>query len=698
MAKSERQKQAARQMIRADDDWEPLGHTPLPGWTDLRNWDQRLLQSWRPFYVPVSDKCNLCSYGECDLAGGNKGACGIDANTLQARLTLQSCCEGLATMTWRARRVINYLIDEKGLELKLDAGDKVSIEAPHTRLVLGLKPDTLGDLEQALLYVEGQLVELVPGVISGAELSNTDFESKSLHASMLAHVAMEITDLASIAGFDFPSSLADTPLAEAGPAALGSDKPVILVAGSDTVSAICLVDFLRHSGLEERIVVAGIGPVAHELIRYSSKAVVAGTVSQLPSILKAGLADVILCGGGSGLTDIADQAASTGAAFIATDPAAAYGLEDQSLKNTEEILVEVQHSKQLFLPDPRKAAAVAAESALILFNDERKSRREAALQTKDLNISGKLRTGRGPVMDTEIRKVGAPLVLGTIPGVIAIVGGSNYPGSLEDIAEIAEEFARRKYIVVLAGDSAIAAALNKDAEGKTIYEKYPPDFDAGGIVNVGSGASAAHISGAAIKIASIFAALSLRANYEVVADYILNRVGACGLAWGASGEEELALATGCNRLGIPVIVGPRCIKYGRLYLSRPDETAWTVMDGRDRKTVDTGEPSPEHLINLLGEKGKTVVALAKLCMRKNDTPQGRQTKLTHYIGLHKQYFGKLPDDVHLFVRKMSDIPIFYKKELQIKLGEIGWQERPVLSLPTFIGTYPSQIKLDEVIH
>jgi acetyl-CoA decarbonylase/synthase complex subunit alpha len=122
------------------------------------------------------------------------------------------------------------------------------------------------------------------------------------------------------------------------------------------------------------------------------------------------------------------------------------------------------------------------------------------------------------------------------------------------------------------------------------------------------------------------------------------------------------------------------------------------MDGRDKKVVDTGEPSPEHLINLLGEKGKAMAALAKLCMRRNDTPQGRQTKLTHYIALSKQLTGALPDDVGLFVRKASDIPIFYKKELQARLDETGWQEKPVLSLPTLIGTYPSQVTLDEVVH
>jgi len=114
--------------------------------------------------------------------------------------------------------------------------------------------------------------------------------------------------------------------------------------------------------------------------------------------------------------------------------------------------------------------------------------------------------------------------------------------------------------------------------------------------------------------------------------------------------------------------------------------------------VDTGEPSPEHLINLLADKGAVIVALAKLCMRRNDTPQGRATKLTHYIGLHRQYSGGLPADVHLFIRKAADIPIFFKKELLVHLQENGWQEKPVLSLPTLVGTYPSQVMLDDVVH
>jgi len=695
VARSERQNREDQDFIRAADSWETLGHTPLPGMLDLRNWDRRLMQTWKPFYVPVTDRCSSCTYGDCDLSGGGRGACRINAAAMQARITLRTCCQGLAGTLAGARRVIDYLVEVKGREMPLDLGDKISIEAPHIRTVLGLKPDRLGDLERILCYFEDQLALLTASCNTGGEASIADLESKAMHASMLTHAVMEAQDLAASSGFLFPSSKADTALVDVGLAAVNTQKPVILIAGDDTVSAICLVDFLRHSGLDGKIEIAGAGPVAHDLVRYCPTAKVVGTLAMLDEFLLNGSADVVMCGGGNLSTDIAAETLARGAAFIATDAGTAYGLEDLSARDTEEILIELQRGNGILLPDPAKAAAVAVEAALKFSASRGRVTPRADAANRG---AGRMRVGRGPIMDTEIRKVGAPLVLGTIPGVIAIVGGSNYPGPPDDIADIAEEFARRKYVVVLAGDSAIAAALKTDDEGKSIYERYPPDFEAGGVINIGSGVSAAHISGAAIKIVSIFAALPLRANYEVVADYILNRIGACALAWGACGEEELALATGCNRLGIPVVVGPRCIKYGRLYISKPGDTDWTVMDGRQKVVVDTGEPSPEHLINLLADKGSVIVALAKLCMRRNDTPQGRATKLTHYIGLHKQYLGKLPADAHLFVRKASDIPIFFKKELQEHLNEAGWKEKPVLSLPTLVGTYRSQVTLDEVVH
>ena len=54
MAKTERQGREAREFIRAEDSWEPVGHTPLPGVLDLRNWDRRLLQTWKPLHLSFS--------------------------------------------------------------------------------------------------------------------------------------------------------------------------------------------------------------------------------------------------------------------------------------------------------------------------------------------------------------------------------------------------------------------------------------------------------------------------------------------------------------------------------------------------------------------------------------------------------------------------------------------------------------------
>jgi len=312
--------------------------------------------------------------------------------------------------------------------------------------------------------------------------------------------------------------------------------------------------------------------------------------------------------------------------------------------------------------------------------------------------SWNVRAGRGPIMDVEIRKVGQPIVFGTIPGVIAFVGCSNFPEDIEEIALMAEEFAKRKFIVVLSGCSAMVAGMTKDADGKTIYEKYTPQFDAGCIVNVGSCVANSHISGAAMKIANIFAKLPLRGNYEVIADYILNRVGAVGVAWGAYSQKATSIANGVNRLGIPVVLGPHSAKYRRLFMSRKEEEDWKVMDGRKAEIVDTQEPSPEHLAYVVESKERAMVAIAKLVIRKNDTPQGRQIKLTHYIGLHKQFMGTLPDDLQNYVRKSTDIPIFFKKEVTEYLNKVGWKEKPVLSLPTWIGTYPTKVPLDAVVH
>lgn len=295
----------------------------------------------------------------------------------------------------------------------------------------------------------------------------------------------------------------------------------------------------------------------------------------------------------------------------------------------------------------------------------------------------KVRAGRGAIQDVEIRNVGGPIVLGEIPGVVAFVGCANYPKGGREIAEMCMEFAKRRYIVVTSGCAAMSAGMYKNEEGKTPYEMFSGEFDAGCILNVGSCVSNSHIAGAAIKIASIFARRNLRANYEEIADYVLNRVGAVGVAWGAMSQKAASIASGFWRLGVPVVVGPHGLKYRRMLLGRADhEEDWYVYDTRTGKKVYVG-PTPEHLFYAAETKEEALVMIAKLCMRPNDTTKGRAIKLTHYIDLHKRLYGTMPEDIHLFIRTPADIPVTMKDEILAILKEKKWKET-IIPDPTLL--------------
>lgn len=299
---------------------------------------------------------------------------------------------------------------------------------------------------------------------------------------------------------------------------------------------------------------------------------------------------------------------------------------------------------------------------------------------------GRMRVGRGPVWDSEIRAVGAPLVLGTIPGIIAPIGCGNYPNGTKDAWLIVKEFAERNYIVTLTGCMAIDCALWKDEEGKTLYEAHHGRFDAGGVLNMGSCVSNAHIHDAAIKVASIFGGRPLRGNYEEIADYILSRVGACGVAWGAMSQKAASIATGFNRLGVPAVVGPHSVKYRRAFMGRPDlKEDWTLIDANDGSKIYV-EPGPQDLLVACETVEEALPMVAKLCFRPSDTDRGRSIKLTHYLDLNLKYLNAYPPDWHLFVRAASDLPIATRNELLKKLEDeqswkIDWKTKKIVEGP-----------------
>ncbi len=736
-----------------EEKWtEPMGPTPFPSIITLRDWDMKLLQRYKPFYLPFCDVCCLCTFGKCDLTQDKRGACGLNMTAQQSRIVLLACCIGAATHIAHARHLVEHLIEKHGSNSPLDVGGlNIDIEAPVTRLVCGIKPEKLRDLGEALDWCEEQVTHCLSATHTGQEGSNLDFESKVLHAGMADQVGMEIADLAQISVLGFPKADPDAPLTDLGFGVADVSKPTILVIGHNVPSSVGIIDYLTDKGLLGKVEVVGICCTAHDITRYTSMAKIVGPISWQLRYIRSGLADLIVVDEQCIRADALVEAQKVKAPVIASSPKNCLGLENRDESPSSEIISDLVEGKVpgVLILDPDKVGEVAVETAMKFAprrnkfsiipkieeiiaaakectecnecrracpNDQPIPEAMKAAAKGDLNPLAeiletcigcarcdsacpndfplhsfmvkagekslinekfKMRVGRGAIQDVEIREVGGPIVLGEIPGVVAIVGCANYPRGGIEVAEIAEEFAKRRFIVVSSGCAAMSMAMVKDEDGKTIYEKYSGAFDAGGVLNVGSCVSNPHIAGAAIKIASIFAKRKLRANYEEIADYIHNRVGAVGLAWGAMSQKAASIASGFWRLGVPVIVGPHGSKYRRMLLGRKDkEEDWYVYDARTGDKVYVG-PAPEHLFTVAETKEEAMVLIAKLCMRANDTSKGRAIKLTHYVDLHRRLYSVLPDDIHLYVRNVADIPITMKSEILKILEEKGWTEKPI---------------------
>jgi acetyl-CoA decarbonylase/synthase complex subunit alpha len=739
-----------------EEEWvEPQGPTPRPSLADLREWDHKLLQRYKPFYMPNCDLCCLCTMGKCDLTQGKRGACGLDIWTQQSRIVLIACSIGAATHTAHARHLVEHLIEKHGHDSPIDVGASVGIdvEAPVTRLVYGERPKTLGDLEDVLDYLENQITHLLSSAHTGQEGSSLDFESKVFHAGMIDQVGMEVADIAQISAYGLPKADPNAPLVEMGMGVIDSTKPVILVIGHNVPPATEIIDYLGETGLMESVEVAGICCTAHDLTRYNPKAKIVGPISWQLRFIRSGAADVIVVDEQCIRADVLVEAQRTMTPVIATSEKNCLGLPNRTLDSIEQTVSDLVERKTqgALIFDPEKVGEVAVKVAMLLAPKRMKFKvipgpkgiiegaKKCAQchQTpcrracpNDLNIPKamgqaaqgvldglatlydlcigcgrcesactndrpihsyivgasekkvreekfKVRAGRGAIQDVEIRKVGGPIVLGDIPGVIALVGCANYPKGGVEVAQMAEEFAKRRYIVTASGCAAMSIGMYRDDEGKTLYEQFSGDFDAGGLVNVGSCVSNSHIAGAAIKIASIFARRKLRGNYEEIADYVHNRVGAVGIAWGAITQKAASIASGFWRLGVPVIVGSHGSKYRRMLLGRKDRVEdWYVHDARTGEKVFVG-PCPEHLFYSAETKEEAIVMAAKLCMRPNDTTKGRAIKLSNYVDLHKRFYGVMPDDLNLFVRRDADLSITIRDEVMRMLREKGWKENTI---------------------
>ncbi|KXA97824.1 hypothetical protein AKJ37_01800 [candidate division MSBL1 archaeon SCGC-AAA259I09] len=753
-------------------DWEPLGPTPFPGLTDLRDWDFKLLKRYRPQFYPACSQCCFCAFGVCDLSDGKEGACGLRLHDQVARKNFMRATWGCSAHTAHARDVVNHAIEKFGPDVPLDMGDNIDVEAPNIRLVCGMKPETLGDLRAVLDYVEEEIVQSTNALHTGQEGDFIDFESKALNVGMLDHVGMEVADIAQIAAYDMPRGDPDAPLVDTGMGSVDKDKPNVLVYGHNVVGAEDIIRYAEENELWDEVEVSGLCCTVHDMTRIDQHPKVIGSLASALKFIRSGVADVIVTDEQCVRADTYREAKEVGSKVIATSDKICYGLPDRSDDPADEIVEDMVENGQdgVLILDLEKVGEVAVRVAREI-SDKRKDIRAVPSEKElkeivdkcivcgscdracpnDLPIQAsmevakegdyekladlfmnhcigcgrcdetcpndveimramekaaekdvkeenyKMRVGRGPIRDTEIRDVGSPIVMGEIPGVVAMVGCSNYPDAPESFREplyrVARELAKRNYIIALSGCHAMDIALFENEDGESIYEEFPGAFDAGGVVNCGSCVSNSHITGAAIKIANIFARMGLRANYKEIADYILNRVGAVGISWGAYSQKAVSIGNGVQRLGIPVILGPRCSLYGRSQMGRPDKPElWKTRNKRNPEEEYTIAPAPEHLLHYAESPGELIVKTVKLCIRPADTDAGRQIKLSHYIDLYDKYFDEqYPPDLYMFVRREQDVPMKHRQDVMKMLeADDRWEKEK------YGGSQPTLLDEDEI--
>jgi len=742
-----------------ETEWEPMGPTPKPEIPTLRSWFFKLMERYKPFYMPICDLCCLCTYGKCNLSKGRRGACGITSETQQSRIVEIACCIGAACHSSHGDHLLHWLKEKYG-NVPINMGNNIAVEMPMTRLIVGMKPETLEDLETAMDWVHYTITQLLSAGHTGQESSHLDFEAKSFLAGLCDTVGMEVSDVAQMVAYGMPIGDPDVPIVELGMGTMDTDnKATILMIGHNVAPGVELVDYIREQNYDEKIDVGAICCTAHDLTRYFEGAKVIGSFSRQIPYIRLGLADVVMVDEQCVNLKTFEEAKAVGAPYITTNPKIMGGLVDRTNDPITQIIDDLVSGREagVLILDPIKAGAVAAETA-IKIKPLRKGRSavpddegcqsmamrcngcgncqrncpndlplvEGVNLAKDGNFSflGDLfheclgcgrceedcmknvspltlinhgardyiknekyncRSGRGPISDTEIRNVGAPIVLGEIPGIVALIGCGNYGHEIQELYKMAEEFCIRNYIVVVSGCAAMDIGLIKDEEGKTIYDRFPGNFDRGCIVNVGSCVADAHIAGAACKVANIFARRPLRGNYEEIADYILNRVGAVGVAWGAYSQKAASIASMANGLGIPAVIGPHGAEYRRLYIGRSDdEDTWKVFNARDGTENHLVGPAPEHLLTTAESIEQAICLVAKLALRPADNSKGRMIKLSHWIDLERKYKGvHFPNDLEKYIRVDADIPINMKDEIVEFLKEKGWKPKEIID-PTLL--------------
>src|SRR3990172_2675370 len=704
-------------------------HSPFPDIFSFRRWDFILLERYKPLFRKPDKTCHLCGLGPCrpltnlflaeakglplashsfvkgkpikspqpDFAkGGNEGGlgkCGIDETGFKARAALLDAVIGASGHISHAARLLEDLIIKFGEDCPVGAGLPTNIPTPITTLITGSKLKNIGELKEMLAYIERQLVHLLSSINFGTEASPEDFVSKMLHAGMLDNLAMELADIAQISAMNMPKGESNSKLVNIGLEIIDISKPVILIIGHNSFVAHEIMHLVEDRRLKDNIEVCGLCCAASDGARHSHDFKIIGNQASQPDVIKSGIADVVILDTQCIRPDIVEEAGKVGSVIIATTQETALGLRNLTDMPSDIGAEYIINNGTGVILDKKKAAEAAINIAVRSQKSEVRRKTTSPLPPP---TSGFLRIGRGPIRDSEIRGVAPSIVMGEIPGIIGIFGcpekesqESGVRSQESETKNLAEEFLKRGYIVSTGGCASMDVAreevggqesgVRREKQGG-LFKNNPDSFDSRNLTNLGSCVSASHLIGACIKIAQIMCHRKLEGNYEEIADYIINRVGAAVILWGGFTQKAFSSALGMARLGIPVIFGPRFKNYGLHLLGGNGE--WLVKDARLGDMVSTG-PVPQNLLCFAERIEDALPLIAKLCMRANDTSEGRKAKLTSYIEFYKKLKGQLPPDIALFIRTHYDIPEGMEAEVHTFLKEKNWQPT-VISDPTIL--------------
>lgn len=287
----------------------------------------------------------------------------------------------------------------------------------------------------------------------------------------------------------------------------------------------------------------------------------------------------------------------------------------------------------------------------------------------------RMRAGRGPVPEPEVRAQAFGLTFGNSPGMVAVLGCGG--GSAEnDLGYIARELASINCIVFTAGCASIEIAKSySEKEQKFIFEQYGASALARNIVNCGGCAAQVHIIDSFSKVVRLGGAVSHYANFIEAADYAYNRVCYAAVLWGMQPDRMYTLANAYAHRGVPVIVGPYpAFDYPRFLPGNAhDRSKWQVFQGMTGARREM-EPAPHHLIIPVETKEEAVAMTIKLMARPSDRRDSRFSTMEGYLGLFQRYFGELPEDWQLFVRSEQELPLRLRiKLLNMLKDKFGWE-------------------------